>query len=104
MVSKACLIYVTAPKKKAKEIAQRLVEEKLVACVNILEIDSVYRWEGRLCEEKECALILKTRKTLADKVIKRVRELHPYELPCILLLPVSGGLQEFIRWISESTS
>jgi periplasmic divalent cation tolerance protein len=98
------VLYVTAPnEEEAKRMARELVEKKLVACVNIFPITSLYRWKGELQEEKEVAMILKTSAGRVEEVIKELRKIHPYELPCILCLSVSGGLPEFLRWVEEET-
>jgi len=105
MVMPPCLLYVTAPsEEEARRIGEKLIEERLVACVNIFPIRSIYRWEGKTCREEEFALILKTNEEVVDRAIARLKELHPYKVPCILKLPVAGGLEEFVRWIEESTA
>lgn len=99
-----CLIYIIAPnKKETKRIAGILVKEKLAACVNIFPIESVYRWRGKIEKEKEVGMFVKTKKKLVEKVIKRVKELHSYETPCIISLPIEKGEQKFLKWIDEST-
>lgn len=105
MVMPSCLLYVTAPsEEEARRIGEKLVEERLAACVNIFPIRSIYRWEGKTRREEEFALILKTSEKVVDRAISRLKEIHPYKVPCILKLPVTGGLEEFVRWIEESTA
>ena len=97
-------IYVTAgDEDEAKKIGKILVEEKLAACVNIHPIRSIYRWEGNIEEEDEAAMFVKTKAGLADEVIKRVKELHSYEVPCIVSLPIAKGYPDYLKWIEEST-
>jgi len=97
-------IYITAgDEDEARRIARTLVEEKLAACVNIFPIQSVYWWEGKIEEEGEVAMFVKTRAELADEVIARVRELHSYEVPCIVSFPIEKGYEEYLKWIGEST-
>jgi len=97
-------IYITTKdEEEAKKIGKALVEEKLAACVNIHPIESIYRWEGKVQEEGEAAMFVKTKAELADKVIQRVKELHSYEVPCIVCFPIEKGNPDFLKWIEEST-
>ena len=98
------LIYVTAPDLSAAEtIATAVVSEKLAACANLLDgILSLFHWEGKLCREKETVLILKTTGEQAETLIRRIRQLHPYECPCIVSLPIDGGNPAFLQWIESS--
>ncbi len=101
---KYCSIYITAgDEDEARRIGRTLVEEKLAACVNILPIKSIYRWEGNIEENGEVAMFVKTKAELADQVIDRVKELHSYEVPCIVSLPITKGNPDYLRWIEEST-
>jgi len=89
----------------ARRIANTLVEEQLVACVNIIpNIESVYRWEGKIENDEECIFIAKTVDENIDKTIKRIKSLHPYELPDIIVIPIIGGLIEYLDYISNETS
>ena len=97
-------IYITTKDEdEAKKIGRTLVEEKLAACVNIHPIKSIYRWEGAIQEENEIAMLAKTKAVLADEVIERVKELHSYEVPCIVSLPIEKGNPAYLEWIKEST-
>lgn len=81
-----------------------MVEERLAACVNIFDgMQSIYRWQGSLCEETETAFILKTREEHVEPLIKRIKDLHPYSCPCIITLPVTGGNPDFLDWIGSET-
>ncbi len=101
---KFCSIYITAgDEEEAGKIGRALVEEKLAACVNILPIRSVYRWKDNIEEEGEVVMFVKTRDELADKVIERVKELHSYDVPCIVSFPIEKGNADYLRWIEEST-
>jgi len=100
-----CLIYITTgDEAEARKIGRTLMEEKLVACVNFRPIKSIFRWEGKIQEEEEVAILVKTRAELADRVIERVKELHSYEVPCIVSLPIEKGSPDFLQWIEESTT
>ena len=99
-----CSIYITTgDEDEAGRIGRALVEEKLAACVNILPIKSIYRWEENIEEEGEVVMFVKTRAELADEVIKRVKELHSYEVPCIVSFPIEKGNPDYLKWIGEST-
>ncbi|MBZ9578549.1 divalent-cation tolerance protein CutA [Patescibacteria group bacterium] len=98
------LIYITTTDgKEAKRIAEVLVEERLAACVNIFPIKSIYRWERKIQREGEVALIVKTKDELVDKVIKRAKELHSYDIPCIISLSIEKGYPKFLKWIDKET-
>ena len=89
---------------EALTIARTLVEEKLVACVNIVpRIRSIYRWKGEVCDEEEQLLIMKTRSNLFSGLQDRIRELHRYEVPEIISFPIADGLPDYLKWVMEST-
>ena len=99
-----CSIYITVGnEEEAAGIGRKLVEEKLAACANILPAKSIYRWEENVEEEPEAVMFVKTRMELADSVIERVKALHSYEVPCIVVLPFSQGNPDYLKWIEEST-
>jgi periplasmic divalent cation tolerance protein len=98
------LVYITAKdEEEANRIGQALVGEKLAACVNIHPIRSIFRWQGKISQEDEMAILAKTRAELVDEVMSRVKELHSYEVPCIIVLPLEKGNPDFLEWISQST-
>lgn len=101
--SAVIVLSTVSTEKEAVAIAQALVQREEAACVNMVPmVRSVYRWKGKVCTEAEQLLIIKTtRATLAD-VTRTIKELHSYELPEILALPVEGGDDSAIRWICES--
>jgi periplasmic divalent cation tolerance protein len=89
-------------RKKAEELARRMVEEKLAACVTVVPGGrSFYRWKGRREEAGEFLLLMKTLKP--EKLMKRLREIHPYEVPELLVLRVSKVSGEYLRWAEEET-
>ncbi|MBS3815596.1 MAG: divalent-cation tolerance protein CutA [Hadesarchaea archaeon] len=98
------LVLVTTPKKpRANEIGQKLVEEELAACANIIEkINSIYRWKGKIEKSNESLLILKTTKSNLDDLINRVKELHSYEVPEVLALPIEKGSNEYLEWLENN--
>lgn len=101
----ARLLYVTVGSaEEAGEIGKSLVEDRLVACVNILSpMQSIYRWEGEIQMDMECVLIAKTREDLVDEVTARICRLHSYDVPCVVALPLDGGNPAFLDWIVEET-
>ena len=102
---KLCLVYMTLGSlEEAKEIGQILVEQNLVACVNLLEnMTYIYKWGDKLEEDQEVVMIAKTRKILMPKLIETFKRHHCYECPCILELPVQGGNPVFLQWIETET-
>lgn len=101
----AVFVYVTAPSRDvALSIGRTLVEERLVACVNVLDgLTSLYWWDGKIQQDAEALFVAKTRQDLFPRVVERVRELHPYEVPCVVALPVADGNPAFLDWISAET-
>ena len=97
-------VYMTAgSKEEARSIGRELVESRLAACVNIIDpMNSIYTWEGKIQEDTEVILIAKTRRALVQELTEKVKDLHSYDCPCIVSLPVSGGNQAFLDWIAES--
>lgn len=85
--------------------ARTLVTERLAACVNLLApMESVYRWQGDVQRDVERQLIMKTARARVDALWQRVRELHPYEVPEFVVLPIVDGSDAYLRWLGESTS
>ena len=99
-------VYMTcSTAEEARLIGRALVQEHIAACVNILgDIESIYEWQGELCEECEVAMIAKTTATRMPALIVRVKELHSYDCPCIIGLPIGAGHQPYLDWLSESCS
>ena len=95
-------VYITAPPEEAEPIAEALVEERLAACVNRLSTTSTYRWEGEIHCDDEAVLLAKTTDETYDDLVDRVRELHPYDVPCIERFDESHVLESFAEWRAES--
>lgn len=94
-------IYITTSSEdEARTIARAIVTENLAACANIIPgMHSIYRWEGKTEEAVESLLILKAGTDMFDAIERRVKELHSYDTPCIIALPVSAGSQQYLDWI-----
>lgn len=101
---KHAAVFVTAPDETiAKKIAHGLVEQKLAACVNIIpQITSIYSWQGKINEDSEQLLMIKTRASRVDDISKFVREHHPYSLPEVISVNIENGNPPYLDWISES--
>jgi periplasmic divalent cation tolerance protein len=102
----AILVYITAATPEdAKAIGSAIVGEQLAACANVIPgMTSIYRWEGEVRQDSEAVLILKTTEDRLDALTARVRALHPYDLPCIVALPVGGGNPAFLDWIAREVA
>ena len=87
---------------ESKKIARKLLEEKLVACINIIPtIESIYLWKGTIEEDSESIMFVKTKTELVGKVIKRIEQLHSYEIPCILEIHVNSGSNNYLKWMES---
>jgi periplasmic divalent cation tolerance protein len=94
----------TADRDEALRIGKALVEARLAACINVLgEIHSVYRWEGRMEESRECALLVKSDASRTDAIVSKVRELHSYACPCVAVWPVAAGNPDYLDWIRKES-
>lgn len=98
------VIFITcANSNEAKKIAQHLVGQKLVACVNILQsIESIFWWKQTVDSANEILLIAKSKKSLMPKIIKGIKSLHSYDVPEIIALPIISGNKDYLDWIDES--
>jgi periplasmic divalent cation tolerance protein len=99
-------LYITAPLfDGADAIGRTLVEERLAACVNIIpRMHSIYRWQDKIETAGEVVLIAKSRTALFGEIEKRLRELHPYECPCLVAWPIEAGHQPYLDWIAKETT
>jgi periplasmic divalent cation tolerance protein len=99
------VVLVTCPAgRSASRIARSLVEEKLAACVNIVpRVASVFAWKGKVERASESLLVIKTRRSLFDRLSRRVRELHSYAVPEVIAVPVTEGLRDYLRWLDGET-
>ena len=100
----AVVVLVTTPTSEAAaEIARALVEEGLAACGNVIPgLRSICRWEGRIQDDAEALLVIKTERRVVPGLKARLQELHPYQVPELLVLPVEDGLEPYLEWIARS--
>jgi periplasmic divalent cation tolerance protein len=102
-MSEFCLIFVTAcSATEAQTIASHLVNTQLAACVSLLPIQSIYTWQGQIQNESEIQLIIKTELALFDSIAAKIRELHSYEVPEIIAIPISQGSQPYLAWLQQT--
>jgi periplasmic divalent cation tolerance protein len=93
----------TSGKKEADKISERLIAEKLAACVNVIEgASSLFWWENKVDRAREALMIVKSKRTKLPAIIKLVKSLHSYEVPEIIALPIIGGERKYLRWLDES--
>ncbi|HEX4026950.1 MAG TPA: divalent-cation tolerance protein CutA [Rhizomicrobium sp.] len=97
------LLTTTPTRDEAARIAKLLIDEKLAACVQLLPIESFYSWQGKIQNEAELLLLVKTRRALFEKAIARIKEVHSYTLPEIVALPFAAGFAGYLNWIDEVT-
>ncbi|KXK25355.1 MAG: hypothetical protein UZ01_03395 [Candidatus Brocadia sinica] len=104
-MAKAIVIFVTASSTdEARKIGQTLVEEGRVACCNIVQsVESIFKWEGKLQVEREVLMICKTREDLFDTVEKRIKQLHSYQVPEIIAVPITQGSKGYLDWVTKET-
>ncbi|KAF1723154.1 divalent-cation tolerance protein CutA [Pseudoxanthomonas wuyuanensis] len=100
------LVFCTCPDAaSAERIADALVEERLAACVNLLPgVAAIYRWQGRVERASEVLLLIKTSGARLEKLIRRIPELHPYELPEVLAVEAGAGLPAYLDWVASQTA
>lgn len=100
---KFALVYITHPsEEKAREISDRLLEKKLIACANIFPITSAYWWQGAIQHEGEWVSVVKTTLPVWERLKEEVERIHPYEVPCIIKLEVEAN-KAYYKWIAEET-
>lgn len=103
MTDKVLILVTASSRRESRKIARHLVEMRLAACVNISPpIESHYRWEGKLQEDKEFQLMIKTTRDLFPEVRREILKKHSYKIPEIICLPIVDGLPEYLNWVGES--
>jgi periplasmic divalent cation tolerance protein len=104
MTDKKIVLTTAGTREEADKIARALVERRLAACVNVVPIDSVYRWKEKVENAQEWLLLVKTTAEAFDDVEAAIQELHSYELPECVVLPIEGGSEEYLEWIGDNVS
>ncbi|MGC9444261.1 MAG: divalent-cation tolerance protein CutA [Candidatus Methanospirareceae archaeon] len=104
MSTEFCVLLCTASEGESEHLAKLLVEERLAACVNVTGVRSYYRWKGELCADTECLLIIKSAKSKIERIIARIKEVHSYEAPEILVLPIVAGSEQYLEWVERAVS
>ena len=103
MTDKIVVLVTAGNADEAKRIARALVEQRLAACVNLMNpVESVYRWEGKVAEDAEVLLVVKTSRALFGEVRRVVEQLHSYHVPEVICLPIIDGSPNYLNWLAES--
>ena len=102
MTNKKLVLSTAGSKEEAQKIARILVERLLAACVNIVAVESIYRWEGEVETAQEWLLVIKTTDEAFDRVRAAIKELHSYEVPECISLSVENGSAEYLQWVGDS--
>ena len=97
------VVFCTAPHDTSESMARALVEQRMVACVNVTPVRSFYRWKEEFCADNEDLLIAKIPKKDSAAVIALIKSIHPYELPEIIVLPVVAGYAPYLDWVYKET-
>lgn len=98
-----CIVITTTNEENAKQIASQLVAQRLAACVQMSNINSVYEWEGEVCFDNEVLMLIKTREAIFENVKAKIEELHSYDLPEIIKIKIDDGNEGYMKWISQMT-
>ena len=102
MLEQITVLITAGSMEEGRKIANALVEEGLAACVNIVpQVSSIYRWAGEIREDQEVLLIAKSRKEIFERLASRVKELHSYDVPEIIALPIAAGDEDYLAWINK---
>lgn len=99
------VIYCTVPnKKEGQEIAKMLIKQKLVACVNIMDkMESFFSWDGKMMEEKEALMIIKTKRELFTNINHLIQKMHSYNVPEVIAMPIIEADETYLKWVAHET-
>jgi periplasmic divalent cation tolerance protein len=96
------VLVTTTDAAEAEKISKTLVEEKLAACCNIVDkVRSIYFWDGKLCDENESLILIKTKRSNFKKLEKRIKSLHSYQVPEIIVLSIGKGSEDYLKWVER---
>ena len=102
---KMVVLITTATEEEARSIAELLLTQRMAACVNIVpRVNSLFWWQDKLDSAQESLLIVKTEASLLDEIISMVKEIHSYDIPEIIALPIVGGNQDYLEWIDKEVN
>lgn len=106
MDEECCEVVVTGPDAEwVAAFTRTMVEERLAACGQMISaVRSVYRWQGAIHDDAEARVALHTRRSLVPAIVARAQHLHPYDVPCVIALPLVGGEPAYLRWIADETT
>jgi periplasmic divalent cation tolerance protein len=96
-------VLTTCPVDKSKKLVDEILKLKLAGCASKTEVDSKFWWKGKVVEEKESLIIFKTRKELVEKLFKKIKEIHPYEVPEIIEIKVEKVDDKYLKWLKDVT-
>jgi periplasmic divalent cation tolerance protein len=98
------VIFITTKNgREAKKIATKLIEEKLIACANMIKgVNSIFHWKGKVDKASEVLLILKSKKSCFPKIIKIVKKYHSYDVPEIIAMPITDGSRDYLNWVKKN--
>ena len=103
MTDKVVIMVTAASRRECRKIARHLVEAKLAACVNVTgPVESIYRWEGKLTDEKEFLMLIKSTRELFPEIKAEISKIHSYHTPEIICLPIIDGSRNYMQWVSDS--
>lgn len=103
MTDKVVIMVTAASRRECRKIARHLVEAKLAACVNITQgVESVYHWEGKVADEKEFVMLIKSTRELFPEIKAAIAKLHSYHTPEIICLPIIDGSRNYLQWVADS--
>lgn len=104
MTREIVIFITTSSLEEAEKIGKKLVEERLVACVNIVpQVKSIFTWKEKVCQKAESLMVIKTKEDLFDDVLKKVKTLHSYTVPEVIALPIIKGSEDYLKWVGEVT-